>query len=218
MTIAFDNGTDIFSSGIVDLSHTVSGTSRIIFLGICFSGGGTPQATPTYAGVNMTLIGSQAVGGNNLYLYYLLSPTLGTNNLEVNGIGQGNFGMHGISYTGVKQSGQPDATTSSANGFNSNSYSLTTTTVADNCWITMLAMGASGSNNAMNAGTNFTTRATGNDTRGLMGDTNGVVHPAGSITMGVSTGGTAQNIGGISASFAPSLAAPANGAFLFNLI
>ena len=147
----------------------------------------------------MTLIGklNGVVGSGESYLYYLLNPKLGANNLVVT-TSSGTMLAANASYSGAQQNGVPD---SSATLGASGNASQSSTSVADNCWFV-----AAGSNQtaSVGAGTGVTSRAT-NSNEVLIGDSNGVKTPPGSYTMQITGTG---NTGIIMASFAPRTAPP----------
>ncbi len=87
----------------------------------------------TYAGNAMTQIGSPIQGptGQYLYLYYIVSPTTGSNNMVASFSGSQNCALRGISFSGTAITGIPDSSNSGSGA--SGSASLSTTTIADNC-------------------------------------------------------------------------------------
>jgi DNA-binding protein len=184
-TVAFDAATNggNSSTGTLTFSHTATGTNRILFVGALTTSSDDLTGI-TYNGTGMTLIDKQKTNSDRWnYLYYLLNPDSGTHNVTVTS--SGNYiQAAAVSYTGVRQSSQPDAhTTNSETG----STSLTTalTTVADNSWI--VSYTRSGGTAA--AGTGLTERLSDGN-QGFF-DSNGPLSPAGShsTTMTVSGGG-----------------------------
>ena len=177
-------------------SHSCSGTDRILIVGCLDSSSSTTSAT--YNGVSMTKIDELLITGNeSIYLFYLLNPPEGTYNCVVSG-GSAKRGGMSTSFTGVKQSSQPN---SSNKGVSSSTKSLTisTTTTDDNCWL--VGIGYSG--NELLAGTNTTLR--GSSTKYCrMLDTNSQQTPAGSKSMNI-TQGTASFSGMILAAISPSI-------------
>jgi hypothetical protein len=151
----------------------------------------------------MTLLGSvRAFNGGNagLGMYYLLNPATGTHTVSstVSSLGtiQAARGMS-VSYTGVAQSGQPDATSGIGGTFGTNPSS-TITTVLDNSWV----VGAI----ADNGGTLtplLTARAASTSTFQMnVQDTNGPITPAASQLVGW-TDASNQYFAIQTASFAP---------------
>lgn len=136
MTIAFDavGGTGwVVNPNPVTFSHTCSGSNRILFLIIAGSSGSQPASAPTYNGVAMTQIGTeQEISGMRTSIWYLVNPAEGTNTVSVTH-GGGSGAIVTASYTGASQTGVPDSV-----GFNAgivSSLTVTTTVVAENCWL-----------------------------------------------------------------------------------
>lgn len=119
-----------------------------------------------------------------------------------------------MSYTGAKQSGQPDSSFKDLyNTTGHTSWSLSTTVVASNCW---LVAGMVDDSNAPTAGSGTTMRQ--NSASGYGGfDSNGTVS-TGSQTLNFAFSSSTKQTG-IIVSIAPSVAAAtANPAFLLNFI
>jgi len=68
-------------------------------------------------------------------MYSLIAPASGANNIVVSSSSSITVYMANTSYTGVKQTGQPEQ--SNTGGFSNPVTSLTTsvTTTSDNCWL-----------------------------------------------------------------------------------
>lgn len=135
----------------------------------------------TYGGVSMSLLvkdkGSSDRWG---YIFGLLAPSTGTQDLVCTRSGTTYIGRQVAFYEGVKQSGLPDA-------FNANSRAGTgtldtsVTTVADNCWLVGYGKSASGN---PSAGTATTQRESASGF-GVY-DSNGAKTPAGSYALQIS--------------------------------
>lgn len=195
MAIAFDN-TAAFSDSSLNktFSYTVTGSNTILFVGFLTSAGGT-ISTVTYAGVSMT---ASQVGANGTTSYYLINPATGANNLVVTWSG-GAIACGIVSYTGAKQSSQPDnsgATTASS----STSVTNTLTSVADNCWHTMFVWNDSQGSN-ISAGTGTTKRTVPTNLDATVFDNNAAITPAGSNAIVAS--GNSQNWWAIGFTIAP---------------
>jgi hypothetical protein len=206
MAIALDAVGGEWNTGGATISQdfTCSGNNRILFAGIVNFAPTDDVEAPTYGGVAMTLVGKQgfnteASPDDWSYLYYLINPASGTNTLSVTRTDT-TSSMHlvGVSYTGAKQSGVPDA---SATNVQDSGTSLTTsvTTVADNCWTVLFC----GAQREVSAGTGTTERVNG--IQNLIGDSNAAITPAGSTSMAVTMSDTPSSA--IMASFAPSASA-----------
>ena len=163
-------------------THTVSGSNGILLVGFSVVNGGTPSPSATYNGVSMTPVGSCISPAAGLWscLFLLANPAAGANTVSISP-GSGSVFGYGASssYTGALQIGQPD---SSANNSSPNATTLTasTTTVADNSWTTMFSYWDAGSQSAASG----TLRGSGGHANFI--DSNGVIHPAGSASLGAS--------------------------------
>lgn len=218
MAIAFDNAAYLgIGTGVSSFSasYTTSGSDRILHVGVFVTGNGGSDVltSATYAGVSLTRINTQVVNFENIYLYELVAPASGANNVVISfsaPIG-GIVIADAISHTGAAQSTQPDAqNTGTATG---TSLSTSVTTTADNCWMIMYAR-SSVSDQTPAAGTTF--RSGINNTLAMY-DSNGPDTPPGSFSLGVTVGSSqvlAQNvlsISPVSASFATTSAVQPSG-------
>lgn len=203
MAIALDTTSSsgaVFPGGAsVSVSHTCTGTDLILWAVVydeSFAASVTNITAVTYNGVSMTLANSTyQVGQYGCSIWYLLNPATGSHTLTATRTSVLNgFGVAGMSYTGVKQSGQPD--NSAVNRTDGNS-TLSLTTVADNCWT---ILGESSGRN-VTASTGTTVRQ-GSATQFFTGDSNGPITPAGSYSMSTTetAGGTP---GRVMVSFSP---------------
>jgi len=117
-------------------SHTCSGTNRLLVVGVAEHETSYNITKVEYNGVLMTEIRKdfRATTANDprSYIYYLINPASGANNVEVFvGSNPNNVVIAGaVSFTGAKQSGQPDA--NNGNNGESTASSVSVTTVADN--------------------------------------------------------------------------------------
>lgn len=148
---------------------------------------------------------------NNTADYYFLGTTTASQTVTGNsGVGSRSLGIEAGSYSGVKQSGQPDShnTNTASTG---STFALTTTTVANNCWLVGTTFNGNTTGGAISAGANTTVRQ--NDANGgSLIDSNAAQTPAGSKSLNVTKTGNDFWSGAI-ASFAPSVA-PTSGFFL----
>lgn len=205
MAIAIDASTD--SGGSVGTSitwsHTCTGSNLILWVGITENTSDTDTGI-TYNSVAMTLVDKIAVPSERwVYLYYLLNPATGAHSITANNSVSTFMRGFGVSYTGVRQSGVPDAkNTNSASSVSSLTTSVTT--VADNCWT--ILVGKNSTADAVTAGTGSHLIKTSTSQGIAIFDSNADITPAGSKSMQVLTSGT-QNIGVVMASFAPAVAA-----------
>ena len=207
MAIAFDtftNGGSFVTTTTRTFSHTSSGSDRIAFV---FAGVPNPNDIVTgitYAGVAMTKIASieqPDPGLRWVSFWYIIAPATGAQDVVIT-CSSAPDAMDGAccSYTGAKQTGQPDAF---ATNTSASTTSLTTsvTTVADNCWTIICGRGGV---NAV-AGTGMTSRgilATDNTT--IIGDSNADLTPAGSKSLQITSDSGAYGV--VMASFSPAVA------------
>lgn len=150
MAIAFDAVSKPASPGYViglssiSWSHTCTGSNGLLVVLVNVDdAGGTQDRNPavTYNSVSMTranLGGANDrfvdAGGRKLYYFYLLNPSTGSNTIAVTcDTAPSILVATAASYTGVNQSGQPDAGPATANS-SGVSISTNVTTVADNSW------------------------------------------------------------------------------------
>lgn len=190
--IAFDAATDGGNNGgstsTQSFSHTCSGSNRILFVGIVGDviPGADDVSSVTYNGVGMTLVDKYTSATSNArftYLYMLVAPTTGSNTVAIT-FATTHFIFGGaVSYTGAKQTGQPDASAKSNAGSNVSSWATSVTTVANNSWAVLMENGYD-ANNAPAAGAG-STRRTFDPAFGGWGlfDSNGPKTPAGLYSM-----------------------------------
>ena len=205
MAIAFDTSTDggvVNPASSLTYSHTCTGSNRFLLVfafGALASDGITGA---TYGGVAMTEVsaGFQLTGDRKVFCWYLVNPASGANNVVVSASGSQVIGSFAMSYTGAKQSGQPDASNTGESPA-STSFSLSVTTIADNCW-TVLLTRTDGTNNT--AGTDTTERL--DSANGFAGfDRNADITPPGSSTLATSSSNQSP-YGGWIVSIAPATA------------
>jgi hypothetical protein len=160
MALAFDTAA---SSALVNPGtsvtwlHTCTGADGILFVA-CFgnNGGAGNISGATYNGVAMTQIGAavQVPADRWLYLFYLIAPATGAHSVVVSASASIALAGLSASYTGAKQTGQPDANSSSTT-IAATSFTLSQTTVAYGCWV--VAFFKAGS--TPSAGSGLTSRA-----------------------------------------------------------
>lgn len=205
--IAFDNYTSglVVGASSLTYAHTVSGSNRILFVAARIAGGGGLDLVTgiTYNGVALTRDSFENCiancSGQGQYIYHLVAPATGANNVVVSLSASDTIHAGAASYTGASQTGQPDSnnkTTCNA----TTSCTLNFTTVADNSW-TIVYCG--------NSGVSITGGAhkVGNITGGaadIMADSNAAITPAGSTSLQCSTGGGSAGWTLVGASFSPS--------------
>jgi len=209
MPIALDfiSGSNPGGGTTATLSHTCSGTDRILFVSFRAykaSAGANfnPLTSITYAGISLSAAGARNSPGNDqaVYLYYLINPPAGTANIVATSAATDDRAIRAVSYTGALQSGVPNAYTTAPK--TSSALTMTVTTTVDNCWLVGTFVGDSG--NSVVASTNTTRRYPTSDAGSqadIFVDSNGPQTPAGLHSMRATT--TAFFIYGIMAAFAP---------------
>lgn len=212
MPLSFDAASGGTQSAGTSLtySHTVGvGADRILFVGINFFAADAADDITgvTYAGVAMTQITKQSIIGTNQqwsYLYYLVNPTSGANNVVINKTSTDDIRSNSASYAGASQLAQPDASITDVETA-ATTISQSLTTIADNCWVVSFAMNSA---TTIVAGTGTTARA--NQTFCAIGDNNAAKTPPGSVSMQWTNGGSSTGWTMIMASILPKEAEPAS--------
>jgi hypothetical protein len=202
MAIAFDattNGGLANPGTSLTFSHTVTGSNPILFVNVVGSNSTDNITGATYNGVSMSLVGKiQTFTERWVYLFVLVGPATGANNVVVSSSPADVIAPDATSYTGAAQSGQPDAfsTKSSSGGL----FTDAVTVVAANCWI-VWSVRSDQSGQAPFSGAVTTQRQSSLNV--YYADSNGTVGTGSqSSTYGTSDG----NWGGVMASFAPAVA------------
>lgn len=192
MAIAFvasaDGGNNGGSTNSLTFSYTCgSGSNRLLIVVITGDYAAHDDITGvTYNSVAMTLAVKKIASGSttrNVYIYYLLNPASGSHSVAISSTANHYLLAGAADYTGVLQSGQPDATATNDSVSNATTLTTSITTVADNAW-PILAESGYQNNTAPTAGSG-STRRTFDATFGTWGifDSNSAVHPAGAYSM-----------------------------------
>lgn len=222
MAIAFDSAASKSqdSSTTNTFAHTCAGSNRIILVG-CMTTNGTITGV-TYNGVSLTQAIDNTTGGstfNHIYLFYLIAPATGTNNVIVTSSGSGSVYAASASYTGVAQTSPIDgtsATTTTTTG----AFSKSVTTSVANDWIIGYVGAGNYSTSASNepaAGSGTTRRATDPGTGSWYSifDGNGAVS-AGANSLNYDTTGYTSALFGINmVGIKPVATATVNSGFFF---
>ncbi|HEU5114651.1 MAG TPA: hypothetical protein VFT82_02710 [Candidatus Paceibacterota bacterium] len=118
-TIAFDSsGGTVTTTGLptsISWSHTVSGSNRALVVFVYNadgSGGGSDNiSSVTYNGTAMTRVNDAYTdNGQRIFGYILLNPVTGTHTISVTtSSSQNQLGGVSLSYTGVRQTSEPEA-------------------------------------------------------------------------------------------------------------
>lgn len=208
MAIAFvaaaDGGNTTAATSFTWAYTVGGGTKRILFVSV--EGTATDIITgATYAAASMTLVGKILSGSSRWeYLFYLLNPASGANNVVVSASSTCDFIFAGASdYSGVKQVA-PEVTGTNTSGVAAASLTTSITTISDNAWIVLMSGGFSG-NAAPTAGSGSTFRVA-EGTFGTWGlfDSGAAITPAQAYSMTtVQSSGGLNIITHIYAAFAP---------------
>ena len=208
MAIARDATSSGTEAGTVaTIAHTCTGDDRLLLVYVADASGTDDDVSgATYDGVGMTELAKlNGTGGRNwsVYMFGILAPATGANNIVVTrGSSTSSMIILNSSYTGVLQSGLPDATDTQQEE-DSTSVTTTLTTVADNAWAFMVAS----TDGEKSAGTNSTEVL---DFSGSMAVDNqgfGDISPPGSFSLTVDIT-TQRDCLAVMASFAPAVVAP----------
>lgn len=211
MAIALDVATAGGSTTATTLSwsHTTSGSNRALWVVAYDRIAATTSITGvTYNGVAMTSVlagGIQVPGDRVVTLWYLANPALGANTVTIS-LASGFIAGNSVSYTGVKQTGQPEVTTSSTASATT-SITGNVTTISDNSWV---IMGVKANGATAGSGTGGTQRITTNGA--TLVDSNGAITPPASTNIG-SNGGATANWAEIAVAMAPFVATPTGSGF-----
>lgn len=217
MAIAFDNASSADTGGgtSVTLSHTVnSNTNGLLIVSVMLGTGISNDITSvTYNGDAMTFHefanASTTAFAAVCAVYYLFTPDTGTHDVAVTTTANAINYVLASSYTGVKQSGFPDAVgtgSPAGSAVGQADLSVSITSVADNSW--GLLIGDANVSGGITAGTNTLVRTSQDGGRDVISDTNAAQTPAGAFSMNW-TFATAK-FNAVYFSIAPALAGPAN--------
>lgn len=204
MAIAHDASTNGGGATGTSLTfaHVCTGSNLLLFVDVAINSASDLVTGVTYNSVAMTQIDKTAITDGWLYMFYLLAPATGSNNVVISASSSTFIAGASSSYTGALQSGVPDAFGKNT-AVPGTSVTKAITTIADNCWVHTGFSERAGSNNALSAGTGVTQRVGNGATQQIYsGDSNGVITPAGSYSMTWNDAANV-NIAMIMASFAP---------------
>jgi hypothetical protein len=203
--ITYDNSADGGNNGGSTTSLTYpytvgTGSNRLLVVNLV--GDVTDGVSSvTYAGTPMTLIGKvQSPDNNWQYLYYLLNPSSGSNNIVITAASAQYLISEAASWYNVKQSAQPDAFTTKTAAAEVTSVTTSLTTVATGALVVqgLWSYGHLGAG----AGSVPIITDTAFDAAGIFASSGSPVSPAGSVSMTTISDGTVST-GVVMASFAP---------------
>lgn len=189
MPLAFDasTGGQVSPGTSLTYSHTCTGSDRILIVAVGVNTETDVVTGVTYNTVAMTrdVYQTNAGGSIGAYLYRLVNPATGANDIVVSTNTSVNIRSASASYTGAKQSGQPDATASNETDA-ADSTTLSITSIADNCWA--VSAETNDQSNPAN-GTNWTERSANAGGVCGIGDSNAVITPAGALSQTINREG-----------------------------
>ena len=209
MAIARDaNSNGNASATSLTFSHTCGGANRLLLVGVTTYGGAAVDIVTgiTYNGTSLTKIDHQNCNAlaPTAHLYYLIAPSTGANNIVISTSLTGLIIGIGASYTGCKQTGQPDGTSKNNTG-GATSLSSSITTTADNSWMTAMFTVNNGTSPTASAGSSILVNETGSgQNSNCFLDSNGAKTPAGSYSIGL-TWTSSNRAAIVAASISPSI-------------
>ena len=117
----------------ITISHTTSGTNRLMLVGISMQPEGESVTSVTYNGTSLTLVGTEENSGGKarVEIWQLVAPAIGTHDVVVNLSGTSHKGVAvGVmTFTGINQTNPTLAF--SANSGNSTTASTTVASATD---------------------------------------------------------------------------------------
>lgn len=206
MAIAYANSLDGVAAS--SFSYDAMATTNGLVIGMVRGGvGEADNKSATFGGVSMNKLGYLVLPTDrSLTVFWLVAPLSGSQTMAFSG---GTINRSAASsYTGVKQTGQPEAgPTNTTQAVPTSSFSMSVTVGTANSWL----IGSMSSVNQVNsAGTGTTVRINTNQTD--------LVDSGGALSTGsqslVLTTPVADVWGGVIASFAPAVDAANSGFFL----
>jgi hypothetical protein len=180
-TVAFDaSATGTASATTLTFSHTCSSTAnRVLLVGVGVANTGDVVTGITYGGVAMTRIGwSGNNSGHSGYMYGLLAPSTGANNVVITKTGTDRMDAVSGSYTGADQTRLYDATVAETSSTGTSQTTVLSTTSDNGLTVGFIT---DGNGRTFTAGANTTLR--GNIQFGAMAEATAVKTPAGSVTL-----------------------------------
>lgn len=186
-------------------AHTCTGSNLILYVSIFDTATNTTDVTGvTYNGVSLTKCSAEVYtfGGGSAYLYRLIGPATGANNIVVSR-SSGYISCTAASYTGVAQN-TTDTVTSTATTGAGTATSLTATvvTTAANSW-TVAALANNGGTPSAGSGTYL--RQIGHNVANALFDSNGALSTGSNSLISTLAGANAMCL--VIEGFAPAAAA-----------
>ena len=136
MAIAFDASSSLaFENSSATLSHTTSGSNRLLVVVVYRKSLGAEVNSITYGGVAMTFLNGDNTAHYPVSAYYLVAPASGANDIVVTLVGSTNGGILAASYTGVDQGAPPTDGSNVPGNDDFSPYGVNYTTSTDNSLI-----------------------------------------------------------------------------------
>jgi len=204
--ITFDNAADGGNNGgsttSLTYSYTVgSGPNRLLIVNLIGGVSVDDISSVNYAGISMTLLGKvQAPSNAWQYIYFLINPQSGPNNVVITAASAHYLISEAASWYNIKQSAQPDALTTNTAPAASTSIGTSITTVASGA----LVVQGVWSDGHVTAGQGATPIMIENafGAGGIFASGGSPVTPAGNVSMTTISDGR-MSTGVIMASFSP---------------
>lgn len=207
--ISFDaasSGTALPATAPLNISHTCTGSNRLLLVGIQCQSDAITGVTYNAVAMTQTVKIAAAGGGSEVYLYSLIAPSTGTNTIAISYAGSLFVRAVAASYAGVLQTGYPDASNSTNNTGNIASLALSITIVGSNAWMSTFTYG---NTTTASAGTGGTSRGTA-DGKTIILDSNAPLSAgSNSITANFSPNSTTESAA-VGASFLPAVTGSGN--------
>lgn len=194
MAISYDNALANSSGGPGGSGNTTwpftVGASCTRIDAICWanSGSGYTINSVKLGTTSFSLRGTVTNGSWTAYFYCLVNPTTGAGTITVNSSVYRPIEVSFESYNGTSTT-LPSNFIGNTATLNNTDFTTTLTTLTDNSW-TALSVIVPATGDTISARTGTTARGGSGGGGAFIGDSNGVVHPAGSKSMAVKTGGT----------------------------
>jgi len=223
--IAFDAVSDAKDNGgvvttVTVATHTVTGSNTIaVFVGGRNSDTNRTIDSYTQNAVTGTMVsaGVEAGGTVRVRAAVLVAPATGAAVMTISGVTDGSnkqFQFHILTYSGAKQTGQPDSFGELALAASTvTTFTVSTTVVAANCWLVGHATEDAGDIVGGVAGTGTTYR--GADSFNQNAADSDAVVSTGSQSLNYGRAGTSGNLAGTTLSIAPVAATVNSGFFNF---
>lgn len=194
------------------LTFAVDGTSGTALYVTLQSNSGDTVTGVTYAGNAMTQISKVGFSGKELYLYFINSPTTGSNNVVASMSGASEVIGSAVVYSGtatnISYTGGSPTDNFNQNTVTSTSITVSATTVSNSSWMISVANITGGP--TPTGGTNTTVLSTASHDQMLTTSSEGALTPAGSFSQSISWAGSVS-AGMVVATISPTAAAgPAN--------